>query len=355
MQRNKILILTVTVLLLIFFWGCASEQLTSARIYIREDNWEKAEEMLIAALDVEPDNPEVYYHLGAEIYARKEQWDKMNEMLDKALSLGADFKLPAGFTVREGVKNIRSKNWTNYYNKGAELFNEALQGADENKIANYESALEAFETAQKIDPEEPKTYRNLLFCYIQLEKQKEMIATLDDAMRRNPEDIELLLTAGQISLDDGDVDGAIELLEKALKINPRDSRVARLLADAYYNKGDREGAIFAYKKALREDPENIDLHFNMGVLYLQIDDFDLAEEKFQKVLKLDPDDRDAILGIAEAYANMEQWMDAEYYYKKVLRLEPDNPGIIKAYAISIYRQGRIDDAQEWFDKAKELE
>ena len=49
--------------------GCASEQLTSeqlisAKLYIQEENWEKAEEFLVRALEVEPENPEIRYLLG---------------------------------------------------------------------------------------------------------------------------------------------------------------------------------------------------------------------------------------------------------------------------------------------------
>jgi hypothetical protein len=46
------------------FYGCPSEELTSARLYVKEKNWEKAEEMLTAAIEVTPEESEPYFPYG---------------------------------------------------------------------------------------------------------------------------------------------------------------------------------------------------------------------------------------------------------------------------------------------------
>lgn len=337
------------------FLACASEQITSSRLYIQQEDWEKAEEQLLMAMELEPENPEVYFLLGKEIYGRRGEWEKMNEMFDKALSVGADTKLPEGFTVRVGVENAVREYWSQYYNRGADYYNTAVRGSGEDRVKNLDRAIEALETAKRISPSQPGSYKSLVFAYLQAGRSDLVDATLDEALKMNPEDIDLLIAASGTVREAGDLDRAIELLEKAVRIHPSDSRAARALADAFYEKGDKDGAILAYKRAIREDPENLDLHFNLGVLYLQVDDFDFAEEEFQRVLRLNPEDMDATIGIGEAYERMEQWEDAEFYYGKAIRLDPENPVLLRAMARVIYHQGRIEEAEEYLNRAKGIE
>lgn len=414
----KLAVLSATV---VIFWSCASEQMTSARLYIREENWEMAEEMLLEAVELEPENPEVFFLLGEEIYGRKKNWIKMNEMFDQALALAPDKKLPNGLTVAASIESARLKYWAVYYNKGADTYNKVIQGrqaeatvselrigmstaelesmmgeperinttvtefrADEqwvypNGLYMYleggvvngfqifgqepsvaadnllTEAIEAFETAKQINPDDSDTYKNLVFAYIQSGQTALLESTLEEALKRRPDDADLLVSAGQVYKDKGEVEKAIEFLEKGMRINPANSAAARFLADIYYDQGDKEGAIFAYQKAIKADPENVDLHFNLGVLYLQIADYDVAEEKFQVVLKLNPNDLEAAMGIGEAYERMEQWPDAEYYYGKALRVEPEDATLLRAMARVVYRQGRIDEAEELLGKAKAIE
>ena len=47
--RTRILLLPV---LSLVFWGCPSQEYTSAKLYIQNEDWERAEEFLFKALEV---------------------------------------------------------------------------------------------------------------------------------------------------------------------------------------------------------------------------------------------------------------------------------------------------------------
>ena len=67
--------------------GCASQEYASANLYIQQEEWAKAKEFFIKAIEVEPENPEIPYKLGYYIYALQEKdWEKMNQSFDKALA-----------------------------------------------------------------------------------------------------------------------------------------------------------------------------------------------------------------------------------------------------------------------------
>ena len=67
-MRLNMFLRTISLLLVAtLFYGCPSEELTSSRLYVKEKNWEKAEEMLPAAIEVTPEDPEPYFLMGKEI------------------------------------------------------------------------------------------------------------------------------------------------------------------------------------------------------------------------------------------------------------------------------------------------
>ncbi|MFQ6607005.1 MAG: tetratricopeptide repeat protein [Fidelibacterota bacterium] len=359
MHKQTWTILIAGILLMVFFWSCTSAELTSARIYARDKEYEKEEEQLLLAMKgPDSQNPEVYFRMGADIYGNRGEWDKMNEMLDKALALGADVKIPVGaenLTVKEGVERIRGKYWTEFYNRGATTYNEALSGDPELKTKKLDKAIKYFSTAIQIFPVEGKTYKNLLFCYVQKGDQEGINATLNAALKINPDDTDLLLTAGQIRQRENDYEGALVYLEKALSLAPYDVEVVKSLANNYFFLEDYEQAVDAYNRALYQEADNSDLHYNLGLLYLRLTDFDLAEMEFQYVIEADPDDWEAILLIAEAFRGNERWEDAEYYYRQVLDIKPDHASAMRNLAVVVFKQGRVEESQEILNQAKALE
>ena len=102
----------------VIFFGCPSQEYTSANVYIQQEEWAKAKEFLIKAIEVEPDNPEIPYKLGYHIYALQEKdWEKMNESFDKALAIDPNKKiLGQEKTVKEFVTMARTKFWAEIYN-----------------------------------------------------------------------------------------------------------------------------------------------------------------------------------------------------------------------------------------------
>ena len=114
---RKLTFLTIALLTFLIL-GCASEELTSARLYIQQKNWVKAEEFLLKALEVELENQEVLYSLGKFIYAKNEDWENMNKMFDQALSINPEGVILLGGTVREYVEQTRYEHWSKIFNKG---------------------------------------------------------------------------------------------------------------------------------------------------------------------------------------------------------------------------------------------
>ena len=103
---SKYIILNFIFVLLI---GCASESLTSAKLYLQQGDMDNAEIYLVKALEIEPDNPEVPYLLGEFIYGPRGEYENMNEMFEKAMELGPDRVILNGGSVKDYVAQSRDK------------------------------------------------------------------------------------------------------------------------------------------------------------------------------------------------------------------------------------------------------
>ena len=79
MFNKKYLTGILNLLLVLIVFRCSSQEYTSAKLYIQQLEWEKAEEFLIKALVAEPENPEIPYQLGYHIYGlQKKDWMLLN-------------------------------------------------------------------------------------------------------------------------------------------------------------------------------------------------------------------------------------------------------------------------------------
>ena len=93
MKINALISKTALLFILINLWSCTSTvEYTSAKMAIQDENWEEAEQYLLEAIKVEPENAEIMVQIGYHIHARKKEWQKMNEMFNSAVSINPEAK-----------------------------------------------------------------------------------------------------------------------------------------------------------------------------------------------------------------------------------------------------------------------
>jgi len=328
-----------------FFIGCVSEELTSARLYIQQKNWVKAEEFLLKAMEVEPENPEVYYSLGEHIYAKKKDWGNMNKMFDMALEIDSNRIILQERTVQEYVEQARYEHWRKEYNKGvntfqkyqkklevvrAELLQLKLEAAktpeeneelynrlktEQNKLKEKEKSLKKyvrrsiknFEIAVQIYPEKIENYLNLSTCYYENGDSEKSINAAKKGADINPENFMVNLTAGQKLNNNEDKRGALPYLKKAVELDSQSSVAIQLLAQIYYDLGQQKEAVETYKIAIEKESDKkvkADLYFNLGVIYNQMGSFDDAELAFDEAYYLNDQDFEAVMGMARAFEGL---------------------------------------------------
>ncbi len=91
MQHSKILIvITFLIGMVLSGYQCSSTELTSARLYIEQKNFDKALEMLQKDIEKNPKSDEGYFLMG-HVYGELDDIEKMVASFDKSLAISNKF------------------------------------------------------------------------------------------------------------------------------------------------------------------------------------------------------------------------------------------------------------------------
>lgn len=143
----------------------------------------------------------------------------------------------------------------------------------------------------------------------------QQLKAASEAIQRNPNDVNALVTRGAISLNIADksrysfhwVHFAAKDLEKALRLDPNNFYARHNYAMACYQAGDFSNdqpalhlAVTHFTKAIEIKPDSGRSYMGRGWAYLMMDDSGRAQADFAKALELNPSLRDQLSRVATA-------------------------------------------------------
>jgi len=234
--------------------GCGADPaFTSGKVYLGQQNYEKAVEQLQQAIRNNQNAWAPHMYLGMA-YADMEQLQAAHDEFFTALELAQSEK------DKETVENTITHYWL-IYDKQGEHYNEAAKFAD---------AVAEFEKAIVIDPRKADAYINLGYA-LHMDMQ---------------------------------TDRAIEVFEEARELAPDNEVVKENLTSVYETKagnlaatGDYQQALIYFEKIQRVEPNTPDINYNIALMHYQLKDYREALRFFSKQLELDPEDEDVLYRI----------------------------------------------------------
>ncbi len=329
MKQSRNLMIWVVGLLLLTILGCDSTDMTSAKVYLQQKNYEKAEEMLLAATAKEPMNSEPSYLLATEIYSRTKDWGKVAEFLTKSASIDAKFT--------EKINLAREKYWVDNFNFGAKGYNALIKGEAKDEAELYTTTEKAFLDCILLNPEKPESYGTLAQVYLykeEFEKGKEyMVLSVD----KNPEDITSLVNLGLVYFREKDYDNALIYMKRALVVDPANLNAIKQIAFVYDARGEKKKAAEAYLNAIEMDPNSTDLHYNLGVLYFQQEKWQDAANEFIKVAEINPTEVDGLFNAGLAFGRLKNFKDAEKYLSLAYEITPESLDVVHELKMTLYQ------------------
>lgn len=275
------------VLSLIFMWftfsayQCASTEITSARLYIQQKNYDKAEEVLKKEVTKNPQSEEGWYLTGF-VKHEKRDYKGMLEAFQNALKAGKKYE-------RE-INQLLKASWAENFNDGVNYFNSAnkMDNPDTVKIFR-QKAINSFETAILMQPDSNDTYRNLVFVYLSANDLDGSIEPSERWVKR-VKSLESFQVLTEIyytkaeqqwnkyltSKNAQDSIKAIELYQltekyatEGLQKYPDDGTLNSFLFNTYISLGKKELALQKAKAAVDANPNDKFTNYNYGTMLLE--------------------------------------------------------------------------------------
>ena len=386
-MKNTNLFIAGMLLVVIIFSGfqCSSTELTSAKLYYDQKNYDKAIEMLQADVKKNPKSDEGYYWLG-RTYEAKGVLDSMLMAFNKSLEISDKFKSEIDYQ--------RIFEWQESYNRGIKLFNRGRNTTDADSSAMYQDlAIEAYKTAIMLEPDTADTYKNLAFAYLVTQRNEEAIEPLQKIIDLEQSEDGYaylgqvyyslganLMNEFQNSKNSADsakgmnyLNKSITTLQEGIKIYPENSDMLVTLTSAYIASDKIDIALSSAEKLVEKDPMNKTYRYNYGVLLMSSEQYPEAETQLKKAIDIDPDYENAIYNLGVTYvkwgtainkeAEKQGLISEDYkkkyeaalpYLEKVVEKDPTNVAIWELLGKVYSVLGMNDDANNAFKKADEL-
>ena len=353
MKTYRVVTLMLILVAAFAFFGCQSQELTSAKVYIQQKDYAKAEYNFLKALDVEPENPEVPYLLAVEIYGNKNSgltdFAKAKKYLDMTLQRDPKFQ-------PEYVKQFKEQLYGYTFNAAVNSYNKVIRNESEKPDADLSKALENFKIAAELKPNDPKAPLQVARIYSELENDPQAaLDYLDKAIDRAPKNGDLKAEKARILAKIDRTDEALDMFEQAMEANPENMAIGLRYAQFLFEQEMFEKSAEIYKKLIEIEPGNKDLYFNLGLTYLRLDRIDEAKDQFETVVALDPEDTQAIAMVGQVYFDLKDYTTAEMYFRQLLDIEPENPDYLKRLGVTLTQQGKVEEGLEYYNRGRELE
>lgn len=120
------------------------------------------------------------------------------------------------------------------------------------KDFSFAKAVEAFEKAQSLNPENLSHAINKALIYVEYPQQNPMegILMLRQLNEKNPENVQVMNQLARLAIQTNQIDKAIARLEKAVSIEQNNKNSICLLAQAYQKAGKADKAVEFENKCL---------------------------------------------------------------------------------------------------------
>jgi tetratricopeptide (TPR) repeat protein len=386
MKNSKLFILGMLFIGIMFLgFQCASTELTSAKLYIQQKNWDKAIETLNTEVTKNPKSDEGYFLLGT-VYSELDNVEKMIESFDKSLAISNKFE--------KNISEYKAFQWANNFNRGVSLFQRGNKVTDKDSSKMFfDMAIDAYNKAVMLEPDSGETYRNLAFVYLTTGTTEKSVEPLKKLVELEQAEEgyqylgEVYYTLGANTMNEFKFNAntqdsikamdyynkAIVTLEEGLKKYPENSEMQVARTSAYIGAGRIEEAIESSKLLVENDPGNKIYHYNYGVLLLNSEKYPEAETQLLEALKIDSEYENAIYNLGVTYvkwgtamnkeAEQKGTISEEYkkkyeaalpYLEKVVEKDQTNVAIWELLGKVYSVLGMTEDANNAFKKADEL-
>lgn len=352
----------IGMVVLVLLGGCVSStKMTGAKVYIQQEDWDKAREMLLSAVaTTDSNNAEAWFMLGV-VYS-KPKVDSLQPML-KAL----EHARKLGYGDTEAIDDLIDMKYGNFYNLGIKALKKADEDKDETRKAkSLNDAIGFFQQAYGVSEKHPEVLLNIGSCYTMLKNLPKATECFAKGFDQFKDDIRFgqnLMTVlyNRKTADTTQTkrlcDSIIVVGTEMKKRFPTELQPLLDMGEAYVSLGKNDLAMASFSEALdlakdQPDSNKAKIAAAAGNNAYNVRKFDVAVTMYKRALAWDPNYRDVLYNICLSLDKLEKAKEALPYLEKLLELEPDNVDYLELGAIMYTKAGNLKKGQDLLSKCK---
>ncbi len=162
------------------------------------------------------------------------------------------------------------------------VLNLARLYAESGDVGHAAKVLEAV----PVDDRSAKEEFALGAAYDQLKRQKDAIDAYQRAADLEPEDVDTLRALAQALLNDNQLDAALKQYQEINEADPDDVATLIHICEIQRRQGKFDDALTTVRKAVKKDPDNLEAGYNEGILLDHLGHFDEAAQVDEKMVEL---------------------------------------------------------------------
>jgi Flp pilus assembly protein TadD len=332
-QRSRVGQAAGVLLAVALFIGCQSTALTSAKLYVQQEHWDKAAEQLQVVVEQTPTDGEAWMLL-AVARANLSQFNEAGQAFSRAVAFPAQ---------QEEASRLRRGFWVKSFNSGVDALGQN----------DFEAAVEAFSAAQAIDESNDDASRNLAFAYYQMDRTQDAIDVYRKILEMSPDDEDTAVRLGYLYFNEEDFVNAAALLA-APGQGSTDPQLLGALATSYQALDREADALAVIETAMSAGVANVNMLLELGRTYWNAGAFDKAEEVYREAVALEPDNADANHNQAMALLELKKDGEAQTVLERVVELNPALGDAWYWLGVVYARDNRVTDSEAAFRRATDL-
>ncbi|HDP99683.1 MAG TPA: tetratricopeptide repeat protein [bacterium] len=223
------------------------------------------------------------------------------------------------------------------------------------QLNNADSALIVLELGVEQFPDNAYLHRNLGYFYSAQGRTEDAINAYETALSIDPEQPADWKQLANLYIKNDQPDEAIQAYEKLISLDPTDQDANKTLSKLYKATGDAYAAINQMEEVKKLDPNNIDNLFNLAREYFNLDDYENSITNFEALLKIKPADVSALSYLAAALQNTGNFKRAINVYNEIIKIQPKNKKVMTDIATCYRELKQFPTARRFANMALEID
>lgn len=280
--------------------------------------------ILYQVLQQDPSNT-VAARVLADIYVQQGMLDVAISQLEAAANAATDIAVRAQLVARQSelLRDVDPARAQALMQEAVASYPDLWQaqyqvGMDRLQSGDARGALEAFQVAEQIQPNQGEVLLGIAMAYEQLGEADEAYSYATRALQSlsGAQHTSALLVTGRTAYRTSNFTSAVEYLSEYTRSNTDNAEAWIWLGLAQFQNRNLNEAAEALERAQHLEPNNPQILLNLGAVQLAQQQYRLAEETLNRAVALDPENGEAWYNLGWALEGQERNPEAQNAWQR---------------------------------------